>query len=425
LAEVYLSGQWVPMDPTYGEYAYIDALHIPTYYAVDGNQSTIKTRWYPPGEVMIELPAITHSIYTNSYSGFDDILSLSVDYSGTDLSVGDYALVTATVTNPTQYYIPTTIAISLTNSTSLTYNQDKNYILVPPNSEKRRFYIIRVDSCSAPLGYQCINPTEVFVVGGQSQTTDLTVRPWLEPSTDLNALLMQIQAEQLSINTGLEILNLSVPNVFYSQPSVYVRVRNTGNAILNNLRVTFTYDSVSTTIPLGNLLINRIAEGETILPLPATYGERPLSITFLADNLTYQVNSTIHYAEEPELTFTFIGNTTFHEFEPTVLSVQLSGECHNKSLIIATPNAVKTYETDSYTYGVELSYDYLLPGTNNLTFTVTCNDLLGTEFHFTDYFVVERSVTGFNIIIYWLLALGRLLATLFDGIIRAIVSFFV
>jgi hypothetical protein len=334
-------------------------------------------------------------------------------------------LVTATVTNPTQYYTPTTIGISITNSTSIAYGQSKNYIVLPPNSQRTRYFIIRMDSCSAPLGYQCINPIELFVVGGQHNTTELTVKPWLEPTTDLEEMLMQVEMEQMSLRTGIQIINISMPHVFYSQPGAYIMVRNTGNTILKNLNVTFIYDNISKTIPLGDLLINGIADGQTVLPLPSSFGERPMSIIFLADNLTYQVNSTINYAEEPELAFTFTGNTTSYEFEPTVLSVQLSGECYNKSLTIITPNAVKQYVEDSYTYEIELPYDYMLPGANNMTFTATCNDILGTAFTFTAYATINRVVTGFNIIIYWLLAFGRLLATLFDGIIRAVLSLFI
>jgi transglutaminase-like putative cysteine protease len=393
-AETYIDGQWIPMDPTYGEYAYVDALHFPLYYGVDGNQSTITTRWTPPGSVTIQRPAINPSINVETYSGFDEFLTFDVELSDDDVAVGDYILVKINVSNPTHYYVPVSIMISMTNSTSLQYGYQRGFAVVEPHSYRVRYHIIKVESCSAEYPYQCVNPTEIFVTGAGEITKSIYVKPWTNPSTNFDSMLAQVRMEEMEIQTGLQVIDFSIQNVFYSEPTVHLELKNTGNSILSNLRAKVNYDGVERTMHFGDMIINELAEDSIVLPLPADYGLYDLTINFTAVNFTHAVSTDVIYAPSPSLNISLSGDTVFSGFQDAEFDLEFAGSCSNKSMTISTATGSINVAPVLDSYHAVISPEYFVPGQNNITVSVECYDPFGTRFTFQDYFTIERQVVA-------------------------------
>lgn len=422
-AEVYIDGQWVVMDPTYGEYGYVDALHFPLYYAIDGNQSTITTRWTPPGSTTILRPAISHSITVLSSSEFDTSFPMTVEFSDDDVAVGDYILVKTNISNPTQYYVPVSIMISMTNSTSIQYGYQRGFAIIEPYSYRVRYHILKIESCSAEYPYQCVNPTEVFVTGAGETTHSIYVKPWMSPTTNLEALQAQVQIEEMETQTGLQVLDFSIDHVFYSEPTVSFNLRNTGNAILSNLRAVIEYGETARTLHFGDLLINRVAEDSTILPLPAEYGLYDMSVNFIASNFSHNISTEVIYAPTPYLNISLVGDQVFSGFQDTEFDLGFEGSCNNRSLTISTSTGNFDVSTVINSYHATLSYDYFLPGENNMTVSVDCYDAFGTRFTFRDSFIIERQVVGLDIITYYIFSAGRAILSFIDGIADFIIRF--
>ena len=422
-AEVYIDGQWIPMDPTYGEYGYVDALHFPLYYAIDGNQSTITTRWFPPGTVTITRPAISHSINVISSSGFDEFLELETTFSDEDVAVGDYILVTTNITNPTPYYIPISIMLSMTNSTQVVYGYQRDFALLEPYASKLRYYVLEVLSCSANYPYQCVNPTEVFVTGVGGTTHEVYVKPWLSPTTNLDSILTQIQIERMEMLSVLDVIDFSIDSVFYTEPEIFLKLKNIGNSILSNLRAEIEYSDVRRVLHFGDLLINRQAEDSVVMPLPGDHGIYNLTINFTAQNFSHMISSNVIYAPMPTLNISFSGDAVFSGFQETEFDLEFSGTCGNRSLTILTPTASYSVAPVLDSYHVKLTHDYFLPGENNITLSVDCYDAFGTNFNFQDHVILERQVIGLDLVTYYIFSIGRFLATVFDTIAGAITRF--
>jgi hypothetical protein len=416
--EVYLEGEWIPFDATYGEFGYVDALHVPVSRTIDGNQSTINVRWYPPGTV--SLPnSVDNEINIATYSDLGETVAFEASLHRGDVGTDDHTLLTVELTNPTDRYIGVGIMIIKTNSTELVYNHERSFAVLEPHSTQTKYFILRMGECDREYPYYCVNPLEVYVSGGGSEQTSVSVKPWISERSTYNEMLMLVQEETTRTETGLEIVEIGLDDVFYDQQQVNITVRNVGNTIINSLVATVAYAGSETDVYIGNLLINEIDSGLAVLPLPADYGTYDMDVTFVSNDFNHTVERSVTYAQEPGMNISYVGDNSFMNFELSNFLVTLEYErCENVSITLSTSLNTQHVPQSAEMYNITLPSEYFVPGANTLTVTGHCTDPHGTAFDFTQSFEVEREVGGLEMIFFQI-------SSFFAWIFNTIKNFFV
>jgi transglutaminase-like putative cysteine protease len=416
--EVYLEGEWIPFDPTYGEFGYVDALHIPVSRTIDGNQSTINVRWYPPGTVSLP-SSVENEINIATYSDLAEVVTFETSLYRGEVGTDDYTLLTVDLTNPTDKYIGVGMMVIRTNSTELVYNHERTYAVLEPHSTQTKYFILHMGSCEREYPYYCVNPLEVYVSGGGSEQTSVSVKPWIDEKSTYNEMLMLVQEETTRMETGLEIVEIGLDDVFYEQPQINITVKNVGNTIINNLVATVAYAGSETDVFIGNLLINEMDSGYAIIPLPSIYGDYDMDITFVSNDFSHTVERSVTYAQEPVVYISYVGDSSFTNFDLSNFLIVLDYErCENVSITLSTSLSTQHIPQSAEMYNITLPSEYFVPGTNTLAVTGHCMDPHGTSFDFEESFEIKREVGGLEMIFFQI-------SSFFAWIFNAMKNFFV
>jgi transglutaminase-like putative cysteine protease len=142
-AEVYFPGiGWVPFDPTYGQYGYIDAGHIKLKDSFDSDKSSTKFEWrgngvdLVPGDLEVDVAVI--EIGEQRISG----LQAEIAAFSPEVSYGSHNYILATFKNPTGHYIFFETTLSSTKEiTKITGNQ---HVVLSPGEEQTLYWIVKV-----------------------------------------------------------------------------------------------------------------------------------------------------------------------------------------------------------------------------------------------------------------------------------------
>ncbi len=398
--EVYLEGKWVPFDPTYGEFGYVDALHIPVSRTVDGNQSTINVKWYPPGTVTLPT-SVDSNVDVATSSGFEQIISFDADLYRNEVGVDDHTLLTLNLTNPTDDYVGVSIMTIKTNSTEVLYSGERSYAVISPHSTQSKYFILHMKSCDRDYPYYCVNPLDVYVSGGGTYNTTINVKPWIGERKSYNDILMMVQEEETMLKTGLEIIGIGLDDVFYEEPDVNITVRNVGNSIISNLVAHLCYADIRTGLEFGNLLINGVGTANATLQLPPGYGNYEMEIIFVSEDFNHTVERRVTYAQRPDVNISYSGEQVFHGFEHSNFLIELDAErCENVSITITTSLASQNVPQSAEIYNVTLPPEYFIPGSNTMLIVAHCTDVHGNNFDFENSFTVGREVGGVELIFY-------------------------
>ncbi len=237
-AEVYFPGYgWVPFDPTYGQYGFVDASHIKLKESLDSKGSSTDYEWLGRDVVIVaeKLNYDTRLVRT----GLDDpgyvFITLKSRYN--EVAIGSYDLIEADVENLNNFYIAEELFLSKVEDMEILGSYHKN-VLLKPFEKKTVFWIVRVNP-GLSHGYLYTFPLSItthtvqeakssFKSSGQGSFHDLQ---------EIKNLVTK--GPQKVYSPDIEIDCSPDKSSYYieQQPVLGCRLKNTGNKQLDSLKV--------------------------------------------------------------------------------------------------------------------------------------------------------------------------------------------
>jgi len=176
-AEVYFPGYgWVPFDPTYGEFGYVDPTHVVLKESFDSEDSATYYEWKGNNfDVVTKGLDIDTSIISKE-GEMKPFISLESDLLYEQTDFGSYNIVHARVSNLNNYYVAVELNILKSSEVSVVGERFKQLLLFP--NEKRDVYWIIGLSDSLSKDYVYTFPIEVY------STRNVTSKTQFEASFD-------------------------------------------------------------------------------------------------------------------------------------------------------------------------------------------------------------------------------------------------
>lgn len=142
-AQVYFPGKgWIDFDPTYGQFGFVDLSHIPLMYSVDSGQFSLRRSSVLSTEPMQFSIDVTDVLTGKAFdSNVDVLVSLNSD----EYAFDSYGIVTATVSNNNDYYIPYTLLIGHTRGIDVLSKQENTFLLAP-EEERTLYWVFYINS---------------------------------------------------------------------------------------------------------------------------------------------------------------------------------------------------------------------------------------------------------------------------------------
>ena len=243
-AEVYFPGEgWIPFDPTYGQYGYIDATHIKMQEIMDDNAPSVNYAWKYK-DVDINFKEFNFSV---NILNFKEERSLPIEFKinllENELGPGSYAPLELEIENLADYYMPVTFYI--TKGPSL-LEDNKIEVLLKPGDRTRDYKLIPIP-INLEKGYSYESLIEVTDGYGKTQNIELKY------SNDFGVYTIEkaqnkidtlTESEERNILTDLYFNCKPKKDIYYKYETMVVScdIRNNGNKDLEDMNVCLNND---------------------------------------------------------------------------------------------------------------------------------------------------------------------------------------
>lgn len=245
-AELYFpSYGWVPFDPTYREYGYVDPTHIVLMYGTDSNQSTGTAEWVGRNVQITQSQLDITASLKQRFGSVDDLVEIDIEPLRKDIAFGSYSLLKADVKNPHDYYVYTDL--TLVKATYFTTDDPlQRAVLLGPGEEKSVYWLVKAREDFKP-GFYYTLPMIVVTSRNTSMTAELVAR---ETNTyyskaDMERLLPKASEEsEFNYLKRIDIeCNPEKEEIYpYEGQEIFCSARNTGNIALTQISICIEQD---------------------------------------------------------------------------------------------------------------------------------------------------------------------------------------
>jgi len=336
--EVYLNGKWIPFDPTYGQYGFIDVTHIPLKKTINA-EFEISSAQYLRHNALMSASELVFNITPLSAQNQEIIFTTKTSLDTDKYYENDYAVLTVEINNPFDEYA--CFSVSIDSSLKKVYGED--YIILAPGSNK--FYYIFKTSTIEEEGKYYIHPITINFPFGERARLTLNNYPGNQSKSFDDALKL-IKGKELQ-----EITNISLSvkdNYYYSlTPTLNVTVRNAGNMIVENLTVEIPEFELSEKI--NSLNINE----EKRIPYNldfSGFGDWNVTVNLIYDDLVID-SKTVHITLLKNVELEWDIN---YEPEDNIFRIYIAFEdlnknnLHNSTITISSGKFNKTKNVKEY-----------------------------------------------------------------------------
>jgi len=176
-AEVYFPGVgWVPFDPTFGQFGWIDPGHIKLKESFDPQEPTTKFEW-KARDVKVEVHDLDISALRIGTQG---VVPFEVKFTASPLrsrvGFGSYNAIVLDVENLADYYVGAEFGLSRVTDMDIVGGLNRQAIL-KPHERQRLFWIVRVKENLDP-SYQYELPINVFTARNDTSTASFVSGNW-------------------------------------------------------------------------------------------------------------------------------------------------------------------------------------------------------------------------------------------------------
>jgi len=244
-AEVYFPDYgWVPFDPTYGEFGFVNPSHIKLSSSSDSGNTSTGYEWKGHGfDVAAEKLGISAEL--KKVQGIKKpLVRIKADVLNSNIGFGSYNLIEATIENLNDYYVPITLRISAPIELDVVDN--KKNVLLTPNEIKKVYWVVRLTE-NLKRNYIYTLPITVYDLSNISSTSGFESRfggLMLTKSAIENMLEDKAEEKPKAYSEGIDLKCSPDKEEYYIDEIILVScfIRNTGNTFLNNIKICLEND---------------------------------------------------------------------------------------------------------------------------------------------------------------------------------------
>ncbi|VVB74670.1 Transglutaminase-like superfamily protein [Candidatus Tiddalikarchaeum anstoanum] len=325
--EFYLPGTgWVSIDPTYKEFFFVDAGHVPLYVSSDSSTNIINASYLSSMNISVNIQTPQFNFDLSGYDFTHQVLNLSTRLSNNTLGENDYLLLNASIRNPTNKWALDTLVFETTQELTLLYNNGTIPLVIPPNSAISAYFILLTPG-GLEQGFSYVHPMIVRLLSGGYDLFNITINPSLNIATSYNDFINMIGNESRNYVSNLNVYNNAItPTMVTSsdEPVMRFDIKNAGNSVLENVTVNVNYAGVNYNENIGSVLIGEVIHYSKTLELPSRSGLITVTATVSSGTITNSVNSSFTLISPPPFNFNISGSSTYTGVGDYQLSVHTS-----------------------------------------------------------------------------------------------------
>ncbi|MBI5797411.1 transglutaminase domain-containing protein [Candidatus Woesearchaeota archaeon] len=140
-AEVYIDNHWIPVDPTFGTFGWVDPSHIKFKEELGSNQASVQYEWLGADPQIQTGGIIVNTSVVSGDPDAKDYVDMKIESLRTNVGSGSYVPLQLDLRNPYDFYVP--VQVYLSKAPEVVGENSKS-ILLEPHSEGSLFWIVRV-----------------------------------------------------------------------------------------------------------------------------------------------------------------------------------------------------------------------------------------------------------------------------------------
>ena len=300
-AEVYIDGQWIPFDVTYGTFGWVDPSHTKFNEQQDPSTPSIEFEWSGNGFSITSTELNAETIATATEGEIENLIDIEISPLANQVGPSSYIPIQIELKNNKDYYVPVKIAV--TKAPELLDGNTQTTLLEPNQEQSIYFTVIIPDE--AEEGY-----TYTTIVEATSPFSE-TVETELEYSSNYQTITLE-EAQELtetlptesSTLTGITIECTTDKESYYESETATVTCELEGS--LEQAEVCFQETCIEATNSL------EFTTSEVSVPRQAIIVEKGgeqlyeyITLNFITiPELSIELSqTTFNYGETPDVTF--------------------------------------------------------------------------------------------------------------------------
>ena len=300
-AEVYFPEYgWIPFDPTYGQYGWVDATHIKMRESLDPGDPSTTYEWGGK-DVQITTNQLTFDTMVNEIGEeMPELFQIDTEVIKDHIGMHSYDLVSATLTNTQDFYLAAELSISPSEEIEV-IDSIKQLIIVPPQEKRKVYWRIKVKP-GLSNAYTYTVPVTIYSSRNEKNEDHFEIANTYadyqkqEIDTSYDQLALE---EEKKYSKEVE-LHCQAQNIkFYEnqENTITCVLKNLGNVYLENLKVCLE-ERCRTDVTIG------IGQSKRII-FPITWDKesnKEIEVTISNDQITKSFSVELEKADLPHLT---------------------------------------------------------------------------------------------------------------------------
>jgi len=245
-AEVYFPDYgWVPFDPTYGEFGFVNPSHIKLKTSADSGNTSTSYEWKGHGfDVVAEKLDINAEI--KKISGIKyPLIGIKTNFLKENIGFGSYNLLEAAIENTGNYYLPVKLYLSIPVELEVS-GENKKSLLLTPNEIRKVYWIVKLTE-DLQRNYIYTLPASVYDLSNVSSTSSLESKfgDLILTKQEIDEILEAETEEKLkTYSREIDLKCNQDKEDYYIDENILVScfIKNTGNIFLNNIKICLEND---------------------------------------------------------------------------------------------------------------------------------------------------------------------------------------
>ncbi len=394
-AEVYLPEiGWVSFDPTFGQYGFVDATHIPLQYSNDPTGASINYEWTGNNVDLIS-GDIDFEIEVTSYGPqVSNQLNIETNQFASIVDFGSYNLISVNINNQKNSYTAVELQL-VTPEEIVSSSSPTKVVVIDPQGNYIQEWIVKVDE-DLKREYIYSFPYYVFANSNTNGTNTFSSGVF-NPTYTYEEMSSLISSTELSLNTQVS-MKCTYDDTIFIEDSVIIscEIKNTGNQIIEQATV-----CIAEICETFELLLTQTKEISEILSFEETGFQNiqtQVSYDDIIQNgvLSIQVldAASIDVLIEHSNPVLFTDIVIFHlNLEKTSISSP-----QNISIEITTPTEIISMDLSTLEGKEEIDFEFdssKFAFENEITTTITWNDELGESYNHTQTTIINVKARSF------------------------------
>ncbi len=390
--EVYLSGMWIPVDPTWGQYGFVDVSHI-AFLKSPSPVFLMSSVSYRQRDASVSAQNPTVSFQMTGHTDQNPVFDIQGSFDRSVYYNNDYAVLTLNIT--TNHTGSVMLPLWVTTTSTLKPVNQTDYVLVT-NGFKALRLVFKTPTVQYP---GVIHPVIVSTPYSNILRLNVTNIPGT-PLTSFNDIKKYLTDDSLVDNPHVSV-GFNYSSKFYGyNTTVNVTLLNDGNTLLNSLKVTSSFQGFSFNVPpLG---INQ----QYTVSVPMNFssqGTHDEIVSVYSNNtLSKAYSFSVLNSEIPKISLGASYNVSGDNYNVTVF-VYKNVKAQASIVNVSSGNFQQSVNVDS-------SYSFLIPikdAAPSALMHLTFVDTLGNEHSYN--FILDFNLSLWQKIVYYITHLTKLL----------------